>query len=106
MTTLSDIERGYESKYGRDLEADFKAIMRRNKLLGLWAAEQMEITGDEAEAYAREVIESDFEAAGHEDVVQKVLGDLQGKNVDVTDHIIRRMMDELLVTAKAQLTAE
>lgn len=105
MTALSDIERAYEAKYSHDLEVDFKAIMRRNKMLGLWAAEQMEFAGETAEAYAREVIEADFEAAGHEDVVAKVLGDLVNKGIDMTDHIVRRMMEDFLIKAKSEIEA-
>lgn len=106
MTTLSDMERAYETKYSHDLEADFKAIMRRNKLLGLWAAEQMGITGANAEAYAREVIEADFIQAGHADVVEKVMKDFVAKGVNVTTHILERMMADLLLKAKEQLSAE
>lgn len=106
MTTLSDIERAYEAKYSHDMENDFKAVMRRNKFLGLWAAEKMGITAGDAEAYAKEVIESDFIASGHADVVSKVLGDLTNKGVDVTEHIIERMMEEFLQKAKAEIDSE
>ncbi len=106
MTKLSDIERAYETKYSHELEEDFKAIMRRNKLLGLWAAEKLGMSGAEADAYALQVIEADFEKSGHEDVVAKVLGDLVKKGVDVSDHIVRKTMDDLLVTAKEQLAGK
>ena len=106
MTMLSDIERAYEAKYSHDLETDFKAIMRRNKLLGLWAAAQMGITAGDAEAYAREVIEADFIQSGHADVVGKVLGDLTAKGVDITEHIVDRMMADLLVKAKEEMESE
>lgn len=106
MPTFDDIEKAYEAKYSHDQEMDFRAVMRRNKLLGLWAAEEMGIAGADADAYAREVIESDFEQAGHEDVVAKVLADMTGKGLDVSDHIIRRRMEELLETAREQIAAE
>jgi len=106
MTTLSEIERAYEAKYSHDQETNFKVVMRRNKLVGLWAADLMGITDGDAEAYAREVIESDFEAPGHDDVVQKVFKDLTAKGVDTSEHIVLRTMDELLVKAKEQILAE
>ena len=81
----------------------FRAVARRNKLLGLWAAELMGKTGDDADAYAREVVKADFEEAGHEDVVRKVAGDLG----DIADaDTIRAKMDELLKIAKGQLVKE
>ncbi len=103
MSTFDDREHAFESKFAHDEEMKFKAEARRNRLLGLWAAELMGKTGPEADAYAAEVIKSDFEEAGHEDVVRKVSGDLGGR---ATEAEIRTKMDELLVVAKGQLLKE
>lgn len=103
MTTFDDRENAFENKYAHDEEMKFKAEARRNKLLGLWAADLMGKTGDDADAYAREVVVADFEEAGHEDVVRKVAGDL-GEKAD--PDTIRAKMDELLGVAKAQLMDE
>lgn len=103
VTTFDDRESAFENKFAHDAEMQFRAEARRNKLLGLWAAELMDITGEDAQAYAREVVKSDFEEAGHEDVVRKVSGDLGDK---ATTDEIRRKMDELLVVAKGQLLDE
>lgn len=103
MSTFDDRENAFEAKFAHDAEMQFKADARRNKLLGLWAAELMGKSGDAAEAYAKEVIKADFEEAGHEDVVRKVAADLGDKsNADE----IRAKMDELMATAKAQLMSE
>jgi hypothetical protein len=103
VTTFDDRESAFENKFAHDAEMQFRAEARRNKLLGLWAAELMGKTGDAAEAYAREVVKADFEEAGHEDVVRKVAGDL-GELATADE--IRRKMAELLVVAKGQLLAE
>ena len=103
MATFKDREDAFENKFAHDAEMQFRAEARRNKLLGLWAAELMEKSGSDAEAYAREVVKADFEEAGHEDVVRKVKGDLGDK---ATETEIRSKMDELLAVAKAQLMEE
>ncbi|MEM1078955.1 MAG: DUF1476 domain-containing protein [Pseudomonadota bacterium] len=103
MTTFDDRENAFEAKYAHDAEMQFKADARRNKLLGLWAAELLGKTGDDAAAYAREVIKSDFEEAGHEDVFRKVSGDLGDKADEET---IRAKMAELLVEAQNQVMNE
>jgi len=103
MSTFDDRENAFESKFAHDSEMQFKAEARRNKLLGLWAADLMGKTGDEADAYAKEVIKSDFEEAGDEDVFRKVSGDL-GTLADETT--IREKMTALLGEAKAQLMSE
>ena len=103
MTTFDDRENAFESKFAHDNEMMFKAEARRNKLLGFWAADLLGKTGDDAEAYAIEVVKSDFEEAGHEDVVRKVSGDLGDK---ATDQEIRAKMAELLTVAQKQLMAE
>lgn len=103
MSTFDDRERAFENKYAHDAEMQFKAEARRNKLLGLWAADLMGKSGDAAADYAKEVVKADFEEAGHEDVVRKVSGDLGGK---VSDDEIRSKMTELLIEAKAQIMKE
>lgn len=100
MTTFNERERAFENKYAHDLEMQFKAVARRNKKLGLWAAELLGKSGDAAEAYAMEVIRADFEEAGHEDVFRKVQADLHG----IADEAaIRGRMDAFLSEAKAEL---
>ena len=103
MSTFDDRENAFENKYAHDAEMQFKAEARRNKLLGLWAADLMGKTGDDATEYAKEVVKADFEEAGHEDVVRKVSGDLGGK---ATDDEIRAKMAELLIVAKGQVMDE
>ena len=103
MTTFDDRENAFENKYAHDQEMQFKAEARRNKLLGLWAAGLMGKSGDDAAAYAREVVKADFEEAGHEDVVRKVAADLGDKS---SPEEIRAKMAELLIEAKAQLMTE
>ncbi|WP_436637272.1 DUF1476 domain-containing protein [Microbaculum sp. FT89] len=106
---MSEFERrkkGFEEKFAHDEEMRFKAEARRNKLLGLWAAEKLGKTGDAAEAYAKEVVVADFEEAGDEDVFRKVRGDFDTAGVEQSDHQIRRTMDELMVTAMEQLQKE
>ncbi len=106
MSTFDDREKGYESKFARDAELKFKAEARRNKLLGLWAAEKMGLTGDDAEAYAKEVIKSDLEEPGEEDVFRKIRGDFDAKQIDQSDHQIRRTMQELMGVAIEQLESK
>jgi hypothetical protein len=103
MSTFDDRETAFESKFAHDEEMQFKAMARRNKLLGLWAAELMGKSGDDAAAYAQEVVKSDFEEAGDEDVFRKVSDDLDGKADEAT---IRSKMVELRTTAKAQVFDE
>ena len=103
MTTFDDRENAFENKYAHDEEMKFKAEARRNKLLGLWAAGLLGKTGDEAAAYAKEVVMADFEEAGDEDVYRKVAGDLGGNATEVQ---IRTKMVELMVEAKRQIMTE
>lgn len=103
MTTFDERENAFENKFAHDNEMMFRAVARRNKLLGYWAAELMGKAGDEAESYAMEVVKADFEEAGHEDVVRKVAGDLGDK---ATADEIRAKMAELLAIAKGQLLKE
>ena len=106
MTTFEDREKGFERKFAHDQELKFKATARRNRLIGLWAAEKMGLSGDDAQAYAREVIRADLAEPGDEDVFRKLRADFDAKGVDQSDHQIRRTMEELLVTAAEQIQAE
>ncbi|MGC9369324.1 MAG: DUF1476 domain-containing protein [Paracoccaceae bacterium] len=103
MTTFDDRENAFENKFAHDQEMQFKAQARANKLLGLWAAELLGKSGEDAQAYAKEVIHADFEEAGHEDVFRKVSGDLGDKADETT---IRTKMVEFLAQAKEQLVNE
>jgi hypothetical protein len=105
MTTFDKREEGFEKKYALDEEQKFKAEARRNRLLGLWAAEKLGITGDAATAYAREVVAADFEEAGDGDVLRKVLGDFAAKGLAITQAEVRVKMDELMATAVMQVKA-
>ena len=100
MSTFDDRQRAFESKFAHDAEMQFKAVARRNKALGLWAADLLGRTGQAAEDYAMDVIRADFEEAGHEDVFRKVAHDLQGL---AEEPVIRAKMEELLMKAKASL---
>lgn len=106
MTTFNDREKAFEDKYKHDQELQFKVEARRNKLLGLWVAELMGLEGGDAEAYAKEVVASDFEEPGDADVVRKVLGDTEAKGVELTEHKLRKKMDELMQVAKQQVMTE
>ena len=103
MSTFEDRENAFENKYAHDAQMQFKAEARRNKLLGLWAADLMGKSGDDADAYAKEVIKADFEEAGDEDVYRKVAGDLGDK---ASEETIRAKMAEFMSEAKAQLMSE
>jgi hypothetical protein len=105
MTTFDKREEGFEKKFALDEEQKFKAMARRNKLLGLWAAEKMGLRGADAEAYAKEVVKADVKEAGDHDVFRKVRGDFDAKKVAQSDHQIRRTMDELMQTAVDQIKA-
>ncbi len=105
MTTFDKREEGFEKKFALDEEQKFKAEARRNKLLGLWAADKLGISGDAAGAYAKEVVAADFEEAGDKGVLHKVLNDLTAKGHAVTERDIRAKMDELLAQAVAQVKA-
>ncbi|WP_299303019.1 DUF1476 domain-containing protein [uncultured Litoreibacter sp.] len=103
MASFDDRADAFENKYAHDAEMQFKAEARRNKLLGLWAADLLGKSGDDAANYAKEVVKADFEEAGDDDVVRKVAGDLGGKSDEDT---IRAKMTELMVEAKAQVMSE
>jgi len=103
MTTFDKREEGFEKQFAHDEELKFKANARRNKLLGLWAAEKLGLSGAAADAYSKEVIAADFEEAGDEDVFRKLRKDFDAKGVVQSDHQIRRTMEELMATAVAQI---
>jgi len=103
MSTFDKREEGFENKFAHDEELRFKATARRNKLLGLWAAELLGKSGDAAEEYAKEVVRADFEEPGDEDVFRKIRADFDAGNIDQSDHQIRRTMDELMQKAVDQL---
>jgi len=100
---FKDREKAAEAKWAHDEETRFKVNARRNKLLGLWAADQMGISGPAAEDYAKEVVKADFEEAGEEDVFRKVRRDFDAKGIARSDHTIRRQMEELLAVAVDQV---
>ena len=99
MTTFDKREEGFERKFVHDEELKFKATARRNRLLGLWAAEKLGLAGSDAEAYAKEVVKADFQEAGDADVFRKIRSDFDAKGVAQSDHEIRRTMNELFAKA-------
>ncbi len=103
MTTFDKREEGFEKKFAHDEELRFKATARRNKLLGLWAAQKLGMSGADADAYAKEVVMSDFEEAGDDDVYRKIRKDLDAKKVAVTDQEIKTTMIDLLAQAVTQI---
>ena len=106
MTTFDEREKAFEEKYKHDQELQFKVDVRRNKLLGLWAAELMGRSSAEAEAYAKQVVAADFEEPGDADLIRKILGDLEKQSVEMSEHRLRKKMDELLAVAKEQVMTE
>jgi hypothetical protein len=106
MSGFDERKKGQEAKFAFDAEKKFRAEARRNKLLGLWAAELMSLEAEAAKAYAAEVVASDFQEAGDEDVFRKVSSDLKAKGVNVADDVIRQKMAQLVGTAREQVIAE
>jgi hypothetical protein len=104
MTSMKDREKGFEAKFAHDEDLKFRSYARRNKLLGLWAADLLGKSGDEAEAYAKEVVASDFEEAGDEDVFRKVRADFDAGGVSQSDEQLRSKMVELLAVAVEQIS--
>jgi hypothetical protein len=102
---LDKREKGFESKFAHDEEVQFKAHARRAKLVGLWAAEKLSLSGAEAEAYAKSMVVADVEEAGIEDLFRKIRADFDAKKVVQSDHQIRRRMDELMAVALEQIKA-
>lgn len=102
MTTFDDRERAFETKFARDQEMQFKITARRNRLVGQWAAGLMKLTDVETDAYAKDIIRADFEEAGDEDVIRKLLGDLTSAGVDIDETRIREALHEKQVEARRQ----
>jgi len=105
MTTFDKREDAFEAKFAHDEQLRFKATARRDKLLGLWAADKLGKTGSEAEAYAKEIVVAEFEEPGDDDVFRRIKADFAAAGVDQSDHQIRRTMDELMSVALAQVEA-
>lgn len=103
MTTFDDRERGFETKFAHDQEMMFRITARRNRLLGAWAAKLMGLTAEEADAYGKAVVQADFEEAGDEDVIRKLLGDLTSAGVDIDEARIRAELGEKMIEARRQL---
>ena len=106
MTQFDDRERAFEAKFARDEEMQFRIIARRNRLLGEWAARLMGLSEVETEAYAKDVVRADFEEAGDEDVIRKVLGDLTGAGCEVDEAEVRAALEAKSVEARRQLMSE
>ncbi|MES2494572.1 MAG: DUF1476 domain-containing protein [Pseudomonadota bacterium] len=103
MTTFDDREQAFENKFAHDQEMTFRITARRNRLLGQWAAGLMNLTAEETDSYAKSVVQADFEEAGDEDVIRKLLGDLTSAGADIDDARIRAALDAKAVEARRQL---
>jgi hypothetical protein len=106
MSSFDDRETSFENKFKHDKELEFKATARRNKLLGLWAANLLGVHGAEAETYAKTVVKADLEQPGDQDVVNKLLGDFKQRGIEMSEHRLRKQMTELMSAAIAQIRAE
>ena len=105
MTTFDKREEGFEKKFALDADQKFKAEARRNKLLGMWVAEKLGLSGDDANNYAKEVVAADFEEAGDDDVLRKVKADLSAAGIEHSETQLRTVMDELMATAVTDIQA-
>jgi hypothetical protein len=105
MSGFDDRKKAEESRFARKEEIEFKAMARRNKLLGLWAAQFLGLSGADADAYAATVVKADFEKPGDDDVFEKVRKDFDARGVAQSDHQIRRQMEELMIEARRQIEA-
>ena len=103
MTTFDDRENAFENKFAHDEEMAFRVTARRNKLVGQWAARKMGLTAEETDSYAKGVVQADFEEAGDEDVIRKLMGDLIGAGVETTDEEVRQAVSDCAVEARRQL---
>lgn len=103
MTTFDDRERAFEAKFARDEEMAFRVTARRNRLVGQWAATLMKLTPEETDAYAKAVVQADFEEAGDEDVIRKIYGDLVAAGIDVEEGTVRKAIEDQTVEARRQL---
>ncbi len=106
MTQFNQREKAFEAKFQKDQELQFKVTARRNKLLGLWVAQQLGLEGGDAEAYAKEVVASDFEEPGDDDVLRKVMHDIEAKNIALTERSVRTEMVRLMDQAKSEMAAQ
>ena len=106
MSKFNEREKGFEAKWKRDEELRFKVTARRNKLLGLWAAQKFGLEGGDAEAYAKAVVIADFDRPGDDDVVEKVLADFAKYDIEMTDHGLRKEMARLMDEASRQIEAQ
>jgi hypothetical protein len=106
MTTFDERENAFENMFAHDAEMQFRAMARRNKLLGKWAAERMGMSGDAVEVYARSVVAEDLREAGDDDVYRKIAADLETKGLGMPEAELRRRMTDLLSEAKAQIASE
>lgn len=104
--SFKDREDAFESKYAHDQELQFKVEMRRNKLLGIWAAELMGLKGEESDSYAKEVIAADFEEPGDADVIRKVMADMEAEGIEMSEHRIKGKLEEFTSIAKQQIMTE
>ena len=103
MTTFDDRERAFENKYAHDQEMAFRIVARRNRLVGVWAAGEMGLTPEETDAYAKAVVQAEFEESGDEDVVRKLYGDLVSAGVEIDEQRIRGELDAKMIEARRQL---
>lgn len=103
MNTFDEREKGFEAKYKHEQETVFKVTVRRNKLLGLWVAEQLGLSGAEADTYAKSVVHADFEKPGEEDVLEKVMADLSAKGVQISEHALRKRLADFAQIARQQI---
>ena len=103
MTNFSDREQAFEAQFARDEDMQFRVTARRNKLVGLWAAERMGLTASEAAPYATSVVQADFEEAGDEDVVRKIMGDLFGAGIEIDATTVHAVIAEKMIEARRQL---
>ena len=103
MTTFDDRERGFENQFSRDEEMAFRVTARRNRLVGQWAAALMKLTPEETDAYAKSVVQADFEEAGDEDVMRKLLGDLTAAGVEIDEAAVRQALTQETIEARRQL---
>ncbi|ESQ76505.1 DUF1476 domain-containing protein [Asticcacaulis sp. BYS171W] len=106
MTTFDDRSKGFEAQFAHSEDLEFKAVARRNRMIGIWAGEKMGLSGDNLENYAKAVIRADFEQPGEEDVIRKVLGDLVASNIPVRETEVRTKVVEFLAQAREALKSE
>lgn len=106
MTQFDDRERAYEAKFAHDEEMNFRIVARRNRLLGEWAARKMGLSDEETASYAKDVVRVDFESAGEDDVVRKLLGDLTAAGVELDESQIREALGHKMIEARRQIIQE